>query len=127
VLDPQGMDVGSATATLYDVSPDVTGSLTVGGPGANVSLGTPGQNALLTFSGAAGQRVSVRASAVTIGTSTCCSFVLSIKRADGVTVATATLGTNGGTVSATLSVAGTYSVLVDPQSASTGSVLVGLS
>jgi hypothetical protein len=127
VLDPQGMEVGSATATLYDVSPDVTGSLTVGGPGANVSLGTPGQNALLTFSGAAGQRVSVRASAVTIGTSTCCSFVLSIKRADGVTVATATLGTNGGTVSATLSVAGTYSVLVDPQSASTGSVLVGLS
>jgi hypothetical protein len=124
VLDPQGLDVGSATATLYDVPPDVAGSMTVGGPGVNVSLGTPGQSAVLTFSGTAGQRVTVRASNVTIGTSTCCSFVLSIKRPDGVTVATALFGTNGGSVSATLAVAGTYSVVVDPQSAGAGSVTV---
>ena len=122
VLDPQGMDVGSATATLYDVPPDVTGSLTVGGPGVNMSLGTPGQNATLTFSGTAGQRVTVRASNVTLGTSTCCSFVLSLKRPDGVTVASTLLGTNGGAVSATPSVAGTYSVVVDPQLAASGSV-----
>jgi hypothetical protein len=124
VLDPQGMDVGSATATLYDVPPDVTGSLTIGGPGVNVSLGTPGQNAVLTFSAAAGQRVTVRASNVTLGTSSCCSFVLSIKRPDGVTVATTLLGTNGGAVSATLSVAGTYSAIVDPQSANIGGATV---
>jgi len=124
VLDPQALDVGSATTTLYDVPPDVTGSLTVGGPGVNVSLGTPGQNALLTFSGAAGQRVSVQASSVTVGTSTCCSFVLSVKRSDGVTVATTLLGTNGGAVSATLSVAGTFSVFVDPQSANIGGATV---
>jgi hypothetical protein len=124
VLDPQGLDVGSATATLYDVPPDVTGSLTAGGPGVNVSLGTPGQNAVLTLSGAAGQRVTVRASSVTVGTSTCCSFVLSIKRPDGATVATILLGTNGGAASATLPVAGTYSVFFDPQSANIGGATV---
>jgi hypothetical protein len=126
VIDPQGMDVGGATAALYDVAPDVTGSLAVGGPGVNVPLGTPGQNAVLSFFGAAGQRVSVRASGVTIGTSTCCSFVLSVKRPDGVTVATATLGTTGGTVSAMLSVAGTHSVVVDPQAAATGGLTLTL-
>jgi hypothetical protein len=120
VLDPQGMDTGSATATLYDVPPDVTGSLTVGGPSMNVSLGTPGQNATLTFSGTAGQRVTVRASNVTVGTSTCCTFVLSVKRPDGVIVASTLFGTNGGVLPATLSAAGTYSVIVDPQSANTG-------
>ncbi|HZB35872.1 MAG TPA: S8 family peptidase [Gaiellaceae bacterium] len=124
VLDPQGMDVGGATATLYEVPPDMSGSLTVGGPGVSVSLGTPGQNAVLSFSGAAGQRVTVRASGVTVGTSTCCSFVLSIKRPDGVTVATILLGTNGGAASATLSVAGTYSVVVDPQSANIGGATI---
>jgi subtilisin family serine protease len=120
VLDPQGTDIGSATATLYDVPPDVMGSLTVGGPGVNLSLGTPGQNAVLTFSGAVGQRVTVRASNVTVGTSTCCSFVVSVKRPDGVIVASTLFGTNGGTLPTTLSVAGTYSVIVDPQSANTG-------
>jgi hypothetical protein len=127
VLDPQGMDVGSATATLYDVPPDVTGSLSVGGPGVNVSLGTPGQNAMLTFSGAAGQRVSVRASGVTVGTSTCCSFVLSVKRPDGVTVGSTLFGTNGGTLPVTLSVAGSYAVVVDPQAAGTGAMTLTLS
>ncbi len=120
VLDPQGMDVGSATATLYEVPPDVSGSLTVGGPAVNVSFGTPGQNAALMFSGIPGQRITVRASSVTVGTSTCCTFVLSIKRPDGVIVASSLFGTNGGAVSATFAVAGTYAVVVDPQSANTG-------
>ena len=121
-VDPQGTDFGSATLTLYDVPPDVTGTLVVGGPPVNVTLGTPGQNALLTFQGTAGQRVTVRASNVSIGPSTCCSFVLSVKRPDGVTVATATLGTNGGTVAPTLPSIGTYSVVVDPQGANLGAV-----
>ena len=119
-VDPQGTDVGSATLTLYDVPPDVTGSLAVGGAAVNLTLGTPGQNAVLTFQGTAGQRVTVRASNVTIGTSTCCSFVLSVKRPDGVTIATATLGTNGGAVAATLASSGAYVVSVDPQGANVG-------
>jgi hypothetical protein len=122
VLDPQGMDTGSATATLYDVPPDVAASLTVGGSPVNVWLGTPGQNATLTFAGTVGQRVTVRASNVTIGTSTCCTFVLSIKRPDGVIIGSTLFGTNGGALTATLSVAGSYSIVIDPQAAAIGSI-----
>jgi hypothetical protein len=126
VLDPQNLDVGGATLTLYDVPPEVTGSLTVGGSSVNVSLGTPGQNAVLTFTGTAGQRVTVRASNVTIGPSTCCSFVLSVRRPDGATQAATLLGTNGGVLSSTLSAAGSYSVQIDPQAAASGGATLGL-
>jgi hypothetical protein len=88
----------------------------------NVSLGTPGQNAVLALAGTAGQRVTVRASNVTVGTSTCCTFVLSIKRPDGVTVGSTLFGTNGGALPLTLTVSGTYSVVVDPQTAGSGGI-----
>jgi hypothetical protein len=126
-VDPQGSDVGSATLTLYDVPTDVTGTLAVGGPPVNVTLGTPGQNAVLTFQGTAGQRVTVRASNVTIGPSTCCSFALSVKRPDGVTIAIAMLGTNGGAVSTVLPTAGTYSCAIDPQATSVGGMSAAIS
>jgi hypothetical protein len=105
---------------MYEVPPDLTGSLTVGGPAVSLTLSTPGQNAVLTFSAAAGQRVTIRATGVTIGPSTCCSTTLLIKKPDGVPLASGLAGTNGGTLSATLPVAGTYSLLVDPQAANTG-------
>jgi hypothetical protein len=90
----------------------------------NVSLGTPGQNATLTFSGTSGQRVTVRASNVTIGTSTCCTFVLSVKRFDGVTIGSTLFGTNGGTLPVTLSVTGSYAIVIDPQAAHVGTAAV---
>jgi hypothetical protein len=127
LLDPQGTEMGSAAATLYDVPPDVAGTLTVGGPAVNVSLGTPGQNAMLSFAGTAGQRVTVRASNVTIGTSTCCSFVLSVKRPDGVLAGSTLLGTNGGTLSVTLPIGGAYSVVLDPQGSNVGTLTIAAS
>ena len=43
LVDPQLTDVGSATLTLYDVPPDVTGSMTPGGSPLTVTMGpTPG-------------------------------------------------------------------------------------
>jgi subtilisin family serine protease len=120
LVDPSGTDVGSTTLQMYEVPPDLTGSLTVGGPAVSLTLSTPGQNAVLTFSAAAGQRVTIRATGVTIGPSTCCSTTLLIKKPDGVPLASGLAGTNGGTLSATLPVAGTYSLLVDPQAANTG-------
>jgi hypothetical protein len=125
-VDPQGTDVGSATLQLYDVPPDVTGSLTVGGPSVTVTLGTPGQNAVLTFAGTAGQRVTVRTSNVTIGTSTCCTFVLSIKRPDGLTIGSTLYGTNGGMLNVSLTTTSTYSVTVDPQAAGMGGAAVAV-
>ncbi|HET9324583.1 MAG TPA: S8 family peptidase [Gaiellaceae bacterium] len=122
LVDPQGTDVGTASLQLYEVPPDLAGSLTVGGAPVSLSLGAPGQNALLTFDGAAGQRVTIRATGVTIGPSTCCSTSLMIRKPDGLPLASAMAGTSGGTLSTTLPVAGTYTLLVDPQAAATGSL-----
>jgi hypothetical protein len=73
LVDPQGIDAGSVTLQLYDVPPHVTGTITPGDARVSVRTTAPGQNATLTFTGIAGQRVSLRLSGVTIGSSTCCS------------------------------------------------------
>ena len=86
-----------------------------------------GENASLSFDGTAGQRVSLEITDVTIGTSTCCSTRVSILRPDGRSLATVTVGTNGGFLDATaLPSAGTYTVLVDPQSTNVGSATLTL-
>ena len=98
LVDPQNAGTGSATLTLYDVPPDVAGPIAAGGGSVSVGIGpVPGQNARLTFDGLAGQRVSLKATAVTIGSSACCSLNLAILKPDGSYLATPTLmGTNGG-------------------------------
>ncbi|MEX2103283.1 MAG: hypothetical protein WD805_04905, partial [Gaiellaceae bacterium] len=122
LFDPQGADTGGARLTLYDVPPDVTGSLPL-----TVSLGTPGQNARLSFSGAAGQAATLRLTEVTLGTSTCCGGQLTVFRPDGTRLAGPFFfGTNGKAVSLQLPVAGTYTALLDPQGAATGSVTLAL-
>ena len=129
LVDPQGTAFGSMTLTLYDVPPDVTDSITAGGPGVTVSMGpVPGQNAILHFDGSAGQRVSVRLSSVTIGTSTCCSAQVSIWKPDGSNLVYPTLvGTTGGFLDTrTLPVSGSYTILVDPQKMDLGAMTVSL-
>jgi subtilisin family serine protease len=129
LVDPQLTDVGSATLTLYDVPPDVTGSMTPGGSPLTVTMGpTPGQNALVTFSGTQGQRISLGMSNVTIGTSTCCSARVSITSPDNSTLIYATpVGRNGGFLDAkVLPMTGTYTILVDPQGADLGSMTLNL-
>jgi YD repeat-containing protein len=61
VVDPSTTWTGSVNITLYDVPPDVTGSITPGGSPVTVATTVPGQDARLTFNGTAGQRVSLRA------------------------------------------------------------------
>ena len=128
LLDPQGTDLGSATLTLYDVPPDLSGTIAVNGSPVTLTLApVPGQNARLTFNGAAGQRISLRLSGVTMGTSSCCSTRVSISRPDGSNLVAPTLiGTMAVTITAQLTVAGTYTILVDPQSANTGSITLAL-
>jgi RHS repeat-associated protein len=67
VVDPPGDAYGQTTLHLYDVPPDVTSPpLVVNGAPRTLTLGTPGQNALLPFHGQAGQRVTLQWSASTI-------------------------------------------------------------
>jgi hypothetical protein len=128
LVDPQGAATGSMTLRLHDVPPDVGGTLTIGGAPVSFAIGTPGQNAKLTFSGTAGRTVTLTVSGVTIGTSGCCSTMVSILRPDGTKLVSPTyVGTNGRSLTTTLSVTGTYSVFVDPQGAATGGMTLALS
>src|SRR5207244_5601428 len=66
VVDPQSTYTGSMTLTLYDVPADVSSTITPGGAAVSVATTVPGQNASLTFTGSAGQRVSLEVSSVTM-------------------------------------------------------------
>jgi len=65
-IDPADSSTGQITLTLYDVPADPTASITIGGSPVTVTTTTPGQNAKLTFSGTAGQRVNLQMTGVTI-------------------------------------------------------------
>ena len=127
-VDPQLTDLGSMTLTLHDVPADLSGSIAIGGPPVSLTLGpVPGQNATLGFDGAAGQRISLRLSNVTIGNTSCCGARISILKPDGTNVVPPILvGTFGATMTATLPAAGRYTIGIDPQQAYTGGITLTL-
>ncbi|HEY3069863.1 MAG TPA: Ig-like domain-containing protein [Gaiellaceae bacterium] len=128
VVDPQSSAVGGTTLTLYDVPADVTGSIIPGGAPFTMTLGTPGQNGKLTFTGVAGRGIALNLSGVTIGTSTTSSLKLTIVKPDGTNLLAPTLyGRNGGFIDTmTLPASGTYSIAVDPQTSAVGSITLQL-
>ena len=128
LVDPQGTATGSVTLTLYDVPADASSAIAAGGGAVTLSTTTPGQNLQATFTGVAGQRVSLRLTEVTMGTSTCCGGKVPITGPGGSTFAMpAYFGTSGGFVDAkTLAASGTYTILVDPQATATGGVTLTL-
>jgi YD repeat-containing protein len=118
-LAPGGPGTAGATFTLYNVTPDVTGTLTINGPAAPVNITVPGQNSSFTFTGTAGQVVTLRGAGNTIG---CGNFVLtwpnSSVTATQQCAATFSMG-------ATLQ-NGTHSLIFDPSGPSTGSVTLSV-
>jgi subtilisin family serine protease len=121
-VDPQGAATGTATLMLYDVPADAAATLTIGGPAQAISMSTPGQNGRVTFAGNAGQAISIKITGVTVAT----AFV-SVLKPDGTTLVSNTLvGTPGRTIAATLPVAGTYTIVIDPQSSATGNMTFSL-
>ncbi len=128
LVDPQSNAVGSVTLTLYDVPDDPTGTLVLGGAASTLALDVPGQNGWRTFSGTAGRTITLRLTAVTIGTSCCSSAKVSVLRPDGTTlVSPANFGTSGKTLSFSLPATGVYSIFVDPQSNGVGSATLSVS
>jgi subtilisin family serine protease len=127
VVDPQSNGVGAVTLTLYDVPDDPTGTLVLGGPPSTLTLDVPGLNGWRTFSGTAGRSVTLRLTAVTIGTSCCSSAKVSVLRPDGTTLVLPTnFGTSGKTLTFSLPSTGVYSIFVDPQSNGVGSVTLSV-
>jgi subtilisin family serine protease len=123
VVDPQGAATGSTTLTLYDVPPDASGTLTIGGASILISIATPGQNARITFAGRAGQHVTLQLS----GVSVLISYV-NILKPDGTALGPSTLVTTSGrTITADLPSDGTYAISVDPLGAETGLMTLTLS
>ncbi len=120
LVDPGGSFTGSATLTLYDVPEDITNTIVPGGDAVTVGMTVPGQNAVLTFAGTAGQIVSVTGTGNTFS-----GVQTSILRPDGTTLAD---GAPFGTFidATTLPVSGTYKLLVDPGGAATGSMTMRL-
>ena len=121
-VDPSVTYTGSVTLTLYNTA-DVTGSITVNGSSVTPTLTVPGQRARYTFTGTAGQWVSLGLSSVSITSST-----LSMLNPDGTTLVSTTMGTAGGKLDPTtaLPTTGTYTIVVDPASTYTGSMTLNL-
>ncbi|WP_033340024.1 hypothetical protein [Catenuloplanes japonicus] len=115
VIDPSGTAVGTITAEVFDVT-DATYDAIAGGEAVGVTTVTPGQNAVVSFRGLKGLRVSVRLTGGTFG-----AAGIVLRGPDGATLSSA--GSCGTTCFAdvvTLAADGVYSVLVNPSAAGTG-------
>ena len=119
MLRPYGASTGQATVTINGYY-DVTDTIVIGGPSVVVNITTPGQNANLTFSGTAGQRVSLVVNSSTLVS--CGSGVTKILNPDQTTLATANVCTGTIIEPVTLPASGTYSLLVNPATTATGQV-----
>ncbi|WP_232346258.1 IPT/TIG domain-containing protein [Cupriavidus sp. USMAA2-4] len=53
---------GSVTFNLYNVPPDASSAISIGGSSVTLTTAVPGQNGSLTFSGTAGQKISLTTS-----------------------------------------------------------------
>lgn len=117
LVDPQSSYFGGITLGLYVVPADQTGTMSAG-VAKTFTTSVPGQNAKWTFSGTSGQRLSFNFTSVTMA-----SVRVTVKTPSGGTVFSSTFGTDGNFIEPkTLTATGTYTVAVDPQGASTGSV-----
>jgi RHS repeat-associated protein len=126
-VDPVGAATGSIKLTVYEVPENALGSITIGGAAVKISTTVPGQNAYVTFSGKASEGIKLTMSEVKIGTSSCCSAQISIEKPEGGNlVSPKDVGTSGGTITSTLTVAGTYKIYINPLEASTGSIKLTL-
>jgi hypothetical protein len=121
-VDPQQANTGSVTLTLYDVPPNPTTTAIVGGPAITLATTVPGQNGTVTFSGSAGQAVTIK-----VGPTTVPQTQVSVLQPDGTTLVTPQyVFSTGKTITATLPASGTYTITLDPQQAYTGSATVAL-
>jgi YD repeat-containing protein len=128
-LDPEQWLTGSITATIYDVPPDATTSLTINGPSQNLAIPVRGQGGRAAFSGSAGQTVTVTFTNITLTQS--CTFpirvsIVTAADPEGTPIASRTVCIPGSSLSATLPSGGSYLVRVDPDGGQIGSVTLSL-
>jgi hypothetical protein len=122
-IDPQLAAIGNLDVTLYVVPPDATGTMT-SGTAKVVTTTAPGQNATLTFSGTANQRMFLKISNFTLTGVASPSAKIKVVKPDGFTLEQTFLPVTGDDYFDTkvLPLTGTYKIFVDPQGAAFGSL-----
>ena len=120
-IDPSDALTGSRTLTLYDVPPDITGTVTIGGASVGVTTTVPGQNGLLTFAGTAGQVVTIHLTNNAIGIIT-----LKLLKPDGSQLSSSYNSGNFNLSNQTLPTSGTYSIVIDPLAGNIGSLSISV-
>lgn len=121
LMDPNTTTTGNVPLTIYDVPPDITDSISIGGSAVTATNTAPGQNVILSFTGTQGQVISLRGTAATVDGS------ITIKKPDGTTLAFAQGGFLFGFIDQqTLPVTGTYTIAVDFGAQAVGSININL-
>lgn len=123
VIDPWGDATGSLTMSLAEVPADATGTVTLGQP-QTVTLGSPGQNARLTFTGTQNQRVFVHVSSVNLTPSGSVEVVDLLDPGNVRIGGTGAIASSGDIDTKTLTTPGTYTVSIDPGGAATGTTIL---
>jgi len=123
-IDPDGDSTGSVKLRLYDVPPDVTRRVSVGGPPVLISIKSPGQKAILRFSAQAGQRVVLALRDVHFGGSLSVIDPTGEKLVDGDGFSQDEDKLSGPT---TVERPGSYTIVIEPDDISTGDLRVRLS
>jgi len=121
LVDPDAVSTGSVTLTLS--SELNAGIIEVDGSSATTTINRVGQRARMTFSGTAGQFVSLGINSTTLSTSS----DLLVYNPDGTTLTWTSTMFASTNFHMTLPATGTYSIILDPDSASTGSTTLTLS
>jgi hypothetical protein len=125
VIDPSGATTGSISFTAYDVPADPSPAITAGGPAVTLTTTVAGQNAYATFTGTAGQKVSVLVSNV-VDLAPAELDLLKPNGSHAIPAPVTVTSAGAWMQTATLPVAGVYTILLDPQFAGTGSADVQL-
>jgi hypothetical protein len=115
LVDPDLAYTGDKPVTLHTVPADVTGTLTINGSPATVTIAAPGQNAQHTFSATSGQAITVRLTSNTVG-----CLTVSLHRPDGTWVGVMSPCGATGNLAHTPTATGTYTIKADPTGANTG-------
>jgi hypothetical protein len=126
IVAPDQGDTGSLTVTL---SQPVTGTLAVDGQSVAVNLEQPGQYARLAFEGKRDQYLSLGVEKITVGSTAPHGVYVSVLNPDGRAVVDRTwVGRDGESVPLPqLRIAGTFTVVIEPDDVETGSASVTLS
>jgi hypothetical protein len=120
-VDPTNWNTGTAVLTLYNVPADIIGTLTINGSAEPVPISTPGQGGSFTFNGSSSQAVTVRVTGNNM------SVTVKLLRPDGTTMTSALSSSSSFNLTQqTLPTTGTYTVVVDPFTTSTGSLNVAV-